>query len=255
MMMLDQVAAIYANYRILSLSFHVTPSVGTTKSGHYICGVDYDHEDLPDTMAGVGALSPKIHKAIWQTGVLRVNPSRAMKSKWHFCGNSERQATDIGPACKLVIYARNTETSALTMQVWAKYTIEFTGPEPKQATKSLVYARDKKVVNGEGETVSSVEFDKGTRYVELEMQFKSGMAPPVTKDGVKKLVTDSFTDFSKSFDDLVVEVNSIFDSLTYVVGISMNVLKQFDWTLTTLASAASVHSFLIHRAIRGPPPL
>lgn len=217
-LLLDKSAVIYSNYKIKSLQYKLSPTVGTTRSGYYVAGIDYDTVDAPNTVRDISALSPKAHQPVWKGSTLRVDPSAAMRvstSGWRFVSNNSRTETDMGPAVMFAMSLTNPEAEAVSIAVWVKYSVEVMGPDLHSNDGDYFY------------TGTQWETKKGTAVNNLKVG-----------PGVRSFEGEFTTTASKTAEEAATLVNTFFQTLgKSIADVSTNVVELTDrvWEFHTTA--------------------
>lgn len=217
-LLLDKSAVIYSNYKIKSLQYKLSPTVGTTRSGYYVAGIDYDTVDAPNTVRDISALSPKAHQPVWKGSTLRVDPSAAMRvstSGWRFVSNNSRTETDMGPAVMFAMSLTNPEAEAVSIAVWVKYSVEVMGPDLHSNDGDYFY------------TGTQWETKKGTAVNNLKVG-----------PGVRSFEGEFTTTASKTAEEAASLVNTFFQTLgKSIADVSTNVVELTDrvWEFHTTA--------------------
>jgi len=135
MVMLDNLAAQYDQYKIRSCQIIYRPGVGTTVNGGIVAGIDYNPQtDSPtdNSFAAVAILEPKLVIPVWGEGAMTVDVARAMKGNtWRFTNNS-------GPSGTAFILRNNTDVTGSTYgKLWCKYTVEYCSPKPISGSSAI----------------------------------------------------------------------------------------------------------------------
>lgn len=133
MVMLDNTALQYDQYKIRSCSLEYRTGTGTTVSGNLVMGVDYNPQsDLPsdNSYAAVAILEPKFVGPVWTAcSSIPLEVSRAMK------GNTWRFTNNTGPSGSAFVLRANVNTQGQTYGIiWCKYVVEFCSPKQIQSS-------------------------------------------------------------------------------------------------------------------------
>jgi len=150
MVMLDNTALQYDQYKIRSCSLEYRTGTGTTTSGNMVMGVDYNPQsDLPsdNSYAAVAILEPKFVGPVWTAcSSVPLDVSRAMK------GNTWRFTNNTGPSGSSFVLRANVNTTGQTFGIiWCRYSVEFCSPKQIQSVAPQNLAPSTRV---SGEVVS-----------------------------------------------------------------------------------------------------
>jgi hypothetical protein len=138
---LDLLGSAWEQYKLHAAEVIYRSSVGTSTNGALIMGIDYDPRDAPTTLAGANVLTPRVRTTVWQSAAVRVDPSRAMKAKWHYCdGPGDPSNETLAAAFGVVVSGNSSATAGTIMgEVWVRYKSTFTGPIPQAAGAEQSY--------------------------------------------------------------------------------------------------------------------
>jgi hypothetical protein len=141
MLVLDSVAQTFDRYVVHNVTVHYRPSVGTTKDGYIVMGVDWDSKDNdPTSTQQVESLYPNLRTAVWQDGRMPIGgQSRIMTRKFLRIPHSETQQEDTydTTAFKLQISLVTQETPSISAgDIWCTYDVTLEGPVAPTSLKS-----------------------------------------------------------------------------------------------------------------------
>lgn len=86
---LDQFAQQWQMYTLMHCFVRYQTSVGTTKDGRFLMGIDYDPADGPTDKQGVYALNPRTEGPVWESRRLAVSAKLAMTKKAMRCNSGD----------------------------------------------------------------------------------------------------------------------------------------------------------------------
>jgi len=122
---LDQFGQLYDLYRIENVRIEYRTSTGSTQSGMFHMGLDYDSLDQPSTVSGVTALNPVVSVPVWQNAQLRVQVDRAQRQKWLFTyGSTVRPDPGSSTGFSVATYSGLAQAG----EIWCEYSVVFASP-------------------------------------------------------------------------------------------------------------------------------
>lgn len=153
--MLDNIANMYEEYKIVSWTVIFKPIVGTNTNGYYTAGVTYGKSQRPQKVGEIASLSPALTNPLYKQSSLSVNPRKIMGQPWLPVSDGQNAVT-----AGAILFG-STSTS---IQVWISYKVLFNGPTPiGRNTMDEMFEYDAKTRvwrNVEGNRVDRVDYDE-----------------------------------------------------------------------------------------------
>lgn len=151
--MLDAMAQIYEEFKVVSWSVSVKSTVGTNSDGSYTCGITYGNEGRPTKAEQIASLAPATSNPVYVPTTISVNPRKVMGANW--LPTKSVQSTK-SPGAFMI-------TSDKNVQLWISYKVLFNGPTAvKRASFDELYEFDtvqRKWLNADGNEVRQVNFE------------------------------------------------------------------------------------------------
>jgi hypothetical protein len=129
MPLLDGFGKMYDRYRVNSVQLCWRTSVGTTKSGAVILGIDGAADTVGTTIAYAQSLYPKWRGAVWAEGTVTPNVAELMPQRWLNTASTQAAAikADHG-AFAGVIAVIGGDLNDKPGEVWCRYDVDFRYP-------------------------------------------------------------------------------------------------------------------------------
>lgn len=157
--MLDNVASLYDQYKIVSCLLEYRTVTGTTTSGELVSGVDYNPETTDTSYESIVLLSDKMMGPLYQDMQTRVSVDKSMKNmSWRY---TTQQDAGVGPAFQQITSATTAVPNLVVGRMWVKYVIEFCSPKKSSVSAGGTFAYTQAEVlnlsNGSSGEVAEVE--------------------------------------------------------------------------------------------------
>jgi hypothetical protein len=202
---LDQFGGLYEQWCLKRCVYKFTPTVGTNQDGSYVAAIDLDAADFPGSRTGIYAVTPRVAKPVWGISSLSVNPSRAMKSRWHMTAHSGAARSPGFQASHSLIIASD---KPLIIEV--TYEVEMANPTgPWQSMVYTTSATHSDWYGPDSDKVNKIEVRPGASY---RLQY----AGPSDFWDTFKAGWDTLTQISASTADAIYRVSAIVASDTAI---------------------------------------
>jgi hypothetical protein len=132
---LDKMAIPFDRYVLLRVEVLYKPSVGTTKDGFVVIGVDWDVAGQVSTLAGAQTLLPRVRIPVWQEQRMVLPTNRLMSRRFLLCSSNVALSKDPDYGCFGLAISCNQATEV--GEIWVRYRIQLSGPTGEHGISRL----------------------------------------------------------------------------------------------------------------------
>lgn len=222
---LDNIAAIFEQYRWDRLSFSFRSTVGSNANGLYFAGISYEPDHFPTTQTDIASCSPCVSHAVSKESTLQAPVRQLMEQSWlPTSAQSGDGKTQVSGFLNLA--------SDQKLGVWMSYQVTFSGPTSITRVIDTAYLYSKK--------------DSSWRYKDENEEQITTANPtdePESLDieldtGDEATANRMLDQLRRVWENLTQSYRVVVDGVTYIHAIAQRVNRV---VLPSLAVAAIVH--------------
>lgn len=222
---LDNIAAIFEQYRWNRLSFMLKSTVGSSANGLYFAGISYEQDHIPKTQADIASCSPCISHAVSKESTLQAPVRQLMEQQWL----PTHSATGTGKSTTSGYFNLSSDQK---MGLWMSYEVTFSGPTSVTRVGETAYMYSKnqrqwKYRDTADQVVTTTFPSDAPESLDIELD----TSDPAVIDSVLSTISNAWQGFQESW-------RTVADGITYIHATAQSVSRV---VLPVMTTAAIIH--------------